>query len=104
MVLAILDWSTMSFSEQKMNFDRNEKQFPACAIIQDKSQDKNIAFIRGLKEKGMDFIKLETLTREEEEATSPLPMELHVEGLGFSQLVTLSLNNRYLIYLYKSCL
>jgi hypothetical protein len=80
----------MSFSEQKMDFHVTEKLFPACAIIQDKSQDKNIAFINGLKEKGMDFIKLETLTREEEEATFPVPMELLDEGLGFSQLVTLS--------------
>ncbi len=89
-VLATLDWSTMSFSEEKMDIYGNKKQFPACAIIQDKSQNKNIAFIKGLKEKGMDFIKLETLTTEEAEATRPLPMELHGEGLGFSQLVTLS--------------
>ena len=93
-VLALLDWSTMSFSEEKMEMVDYEKQFPACAIIQGENQETNIALTRGLKAKGMDFIKVGTSNREE--ATSQLPMESPGEGLGFSQMVTVSfINNGY---------
>lgn len=60
-VLAILDWSTLSFSDQKLtelvDLAGYESLYPACAIIKGDTNDLNVALTRGLNAKGIDLIK-----------------------------------------------
>ncbi len=64
-VLAILDWSTLSFSEQKLTelveVAGYESLYPACTIIKGDTDDLNIALTRGLNTKGIDLIKIKTV-------------------------------------------
>jgi hypothetical protein len=91
-----LDWSTLSYSEQKLTeLNRvvyNEYQFPTCAIMYNATDDLlSIAITRGFKNNGMEFVKVVEPSPIREQASNQLlPMERQEQGLGFSQMVIFS--------------